>query len=130
MSSDDATASDKPIPPRGGEDEPIRLVEPEGPTKHGQEPDGIRTFGVHAAGAAFGLEKAKTYHRPVNVNGTGATRCRLFHSKIAAVPLENLQAQINDWLDSEKVEIKHVGHIIGTMEGKRPEPNLLVMVWY
>jgi len=64
------------------------------------------------------------------VTGQGATRCRIFHSKIAAAPLENMEQAINEWLDSEKIEVKNVGHVIGTMEGKRPEPNVIVMVWY
>ena len=41
-----------------------------------------------------------------------------------------MQRQINEWLDSDEIEVKQVGHLIGTMEGKRPEPNLRVMIWY
>ena len=70
------------------------------------------------------------FKRPLNADGSGATRCRLFHSKIAVASLEFMEHQINEWLDAEKIEIKHVSQIIGTMEGKRPEPNLMVIVWY
>ena len=106
------------------DDEPISLVESE------ESPDfsagGVKTFGV--TGGA-GTEK-REYKRPLNTDGSGATRCRMFHSKIAVASLEFMENQINEWLDSDRIEIKHVGHVIGTMEGKRPEPNLLVMVWY
>ena len=107
--------------PDAEEDEPIRLVDSEG------EPSSqLRAFG--AAALAGGHEEK--FSRPLNVTGQGATRCRLFHSKISLTPLEHMEQTINEWLDSEKIEVKHVGHIIGTMEGKRPEPNLVVMVWY
>jgi len=107
-------------PPKEVEDEPISLVEE------------TETIGasVRAIGSVLSAEKKAQFKRPLNLTGQGATRCRVFHSKIAMAPLENLEQTINEWLDSEKIEIKHVGHIIGTMEGKRPEPNLLVIVWY
>jgi hypothetical protein len=54
----------------------------------------------------------------------------VFRSRIAAAALDFMENQVNQWLDSEKIEIKHVGHVIGVMEGKTPEPNVIVMVWY
>ena len=118
-------ADDKPIS-LAGDDEPISLVdEPEGPSDFSA--GGVQTFGV--AGGAEAAAR-KQYKRPLNNNGTGATRCRVFNSKIAIASLEFMEGQINEWLDSEEIEIKDVGHIIGTMEGKRPEPNLLLVVWY
>jgi len=126
---------ERPVSPEEQpDDEPINLVESKEPSP--EEPIGVaksavrsaslKAFGAGAAAAA----KRKQYTRPVNLPGTGAVRCRLFHSKIAPVPLEHMEEQINDWLDGEQIEIKHVGHVIGTMEGKRTEPNLIVMVWY
>jgi len=38
--------------------------------------------------------------------------------------------QINEWLDENEVEIKFIGQVVGTMEGKTPEPNLIVTIWY
>ncbi|MFW6132367.1 MAG: hypothetical protein ACOC8F_00615 [Planctomycetota bacterium] len=107
------------------DDEPISLVE-EGESEASS--GGVRAFG--AAAAVTKTQKKKQFQRPLNVTGRGATRCRLFHSKIAQAPLEHLEESINEWLDSDEIEVKHVGHVIGTMEGKRPEPNLVVMVWY
>ena len=123
------------------EEEPIRLdSEPEaapaeGPLGEsislveGEQPEGgaqLRAFGA----GVKGVGKKEQFQRGLNVTGQGATRCRVFHSKIAVSSLEFMENQINDWLDKENAEVKQVGHIIGIMEGKRPEPNLVVMVWY
>jgi hypothetical protein len=70
------------------------------------------------------------FKRPLNLTGQGATRCKFYHSKIAAPSLEFMENQINQWLDSEKVEVKQVSQVIGIMEGKTPVPNLIVMIWY
>jgi len=115
---------DQPISLGGDEDEPISLVESDEDSDFAA--GGVKTFGI--AGGP-GAEK-REHRRPLNVDGAGATRCRMFHSKIAIASLEYMENQINEWADSDQIEIKHVGHVIGTMEGKRPEPNLLVMVWY
>ncbi len=88
----------------------------------------VRAIG--AARSAGAAQSKSTFKRPLNVNGQGATRCRVFRSRIAAAALDFMENQVNQWLDSEKIEIKHVGHVIGVMEGKTPEPNVIVMVWY
>jgi len=114
----------EPISLESDDEEPISLVESEEATEFSA--GGVKAFGVVGGADA----EKKEYKRPLNVNGAGATRCRMFHSKIAIASLEFMENQINEWLDRNQIEIKHVGHVIGTMEGKRPEPNLLVMVWY
>jgi len=106
-------------------EEPIRLVD----TETGEGAEAKRAVKAFGAAAAQGTKKAQ-FSRELNLPGTGATRCRIFHSKIQLSSLEYMETQINEWLDGEKIEIKHVGHVIGTMEGKRPEPNMVVMVWY
>lgn len=108
------------LEPDSDEEAPISLV----------EDNGSGSSAVRAMGRAAAVERAAQFKRPLNLTGQGATRCRIFHSKIALGSLEFMENQINEWVDSDQIEIKHVGHIIGTMEGKRPEPNLLVMVWY
>jgi hypothetical protein len=75
-------------------------------------------------------ERKAQFKRPLNLSGQGATRCRMFHCKVAESSMAHLENQINDWLDSEHVEVKHVGHVVGMMEGKHTEPNVIVMVWY
>jgi hypothetical protein len=104
------------------DDEPISLVEP-GETSSGQ---------VRAISGAMGKasDKKTDFKRAINSNGTGATRCRMFHCRIAATPLAYMEEQINDWLDNSKAEVKQVTQTIGVMEGKSAEPNLIVVVWY
>ena len=70
------------------------------------------------------------FQRPMNLTGQGATRCRIFHCKVAPGSLTHMEAEINNWIDGEEIEVKHVGHVVGTMEGKHAEPNVVVMVWY
>jgi len=103
-------------------DEPISLVETDGEGG---------TSKIRARGTTLLGEEKREYARSLNKTGTGATRCRIFHSRIALAPLNHMENSINEWLDSdENLEIKHVGHIIGTMEGKSREPNLIVIAWY
>jgi hypothetical protein len=88
---------------------------------------------VRAFGAAAAKHEAnkKQFNRPLNLTGKGATRCRMFHCKIADASIEHMEETINDWLDSnEDIEVKHVGHMVGTMTGKKAEPNIILTVWY
>jgi hypothetical protein len=116
-----------PVKPEGVDsgadlDEPISLVESEGE-------EGMSK--IHARRAGSPLDQTKLdFKRRVNINGTGAIRCRIFHARIAEAPLGHMQNTINEWLDANEIEVKHVGHLIGIMEGKTPEPNLIAMVWY
>ena len=70
------------------------------------------------------------FKRPLNLTGQGATRCRVFHSRIAIDAMENMEKRINEWLDQNDIEIKHVSQALGIMEGKNPKPNILIVVWY
>ena len=74
-----------------------------------------------AFGTGTGTQHKEDFRREMNLDGKGATRCRLFTSKIGMGPLTHMEEMINEWLDSDKIEVKHVGHVIGTMEGKRAE---------
>jgi len=104
------------------EEEPIALAETEdrngGPSK-------IQTFGQ-----GLGVVGETEYKRPLNLNGTGATRCKVYHSKIAEGPLAYLEKQINDWLDANEIEVKFVTKVVGVLEGKRAEANLIITLWY
>jgi len=130
--------SAKPIPPQDEAEQitPISLETEDG--KEALEPIRLVDVGEERATAvkAFGSGAARKarrdiqFNRPLNVTGQGATRCRIFSSRIAVNPLEYMESQINEWLDADQIEIKHVGHVVGVMEGKVSEPNLIVMVWY
>ena len=107
------------------EEEPISI---EGGDE-GAASGAVRAIGAAARGIAAAHGKS-AFKRSLNVTGHGATRCRVFRSRIAPAALDFMENQINQWLDSDKIEIKQVGHVIGTMEGKTPEPNVIVMVWF
>lgn len=133
MPQDDNTGpKDAAIPPEGeplsaelapGEQDeaPISLVEE-------AEASG-RTTNI-LGGASVESARKTEYQRSLNVTGRGATRCRLFYSKIAVPSLMAMEQQINNWLDSEQIEIKHVAQVVGTMQGKVKEDNVIVYVWY
>ena len=104
------------------DEEPISLAAPSGDS-------GSEGLALKAMGAAETVMERK-FARPLNTDGSGSTRFRIFHSKISIAPLENIEHSINEWIDGDKIEVKQVGHLIGTMEGKRPEPNVIVVVWY
>lgn len=89
----------------------------------------VRAFG--GAASKMGAGHKADFQRPLNNSGQGATRCRIFHSKLAATSLEYMEKQINDWVDSDPtIDIKQVGHSIGVMTGKTAETSLIVTVWY
>jgi len=102
--------------------ETISLVETDDSPSSGTK---IQTFG-----RGVGVEAKSDFRRPLNLTGAGATRCRMFHSKIAVGPMEYMQKQINDWIDGEDIEIKYVNQVVGILEGKRAEPAIIITVWY
>ena len=106
------------------DEEPISLVD-ESPEDGEKSKAKVRQLGRRAKTSA-----SKEYKRPLNLTGEGATRCRVFESRIALEPLSHLEERINDWLDSEEIEVKHVGHNIGMLQGKTAEENLIVTIWY
>ena len=115
-----------PLKPR--EEEPIHLEEESLAAGQAEAaPTEMKAFG---AGHGLGVKAGGEFKRALNVTGHGATRCKFYHSKIAAPSLEFMENQINQWLDSEKVEVKYISQVIGIMEGKTPVPNLVVMIWY
>ena len=106
------------------DDDPLEEI---GLVEVDHEQGSSKVHSLHASALGAG---AHDFKRPLNITGTGATRCKLFHSRIAEAPLEHMQKSVNEWLDSDNIEVKHVGHVIGVMAGKSSEPNMVVMVWY
>ena len=107
------------------EDEPLSLVDDDQQAEVGSK---IHAFGSGTRGATG---HRASFKRTPNKDGKGAVRCRVFHSKIAENSLERLEEMVNEWLDANPhVEVKHVGHLVGDMVGKKTEPNVIVIVWY
>ncbi len=117
-----AIQREKPIPLESDE-EALPLADDAGSAPGSTK---IQTFGS----AALRSEKKEEFKRPLNLTGAGATRVRLFNSKITVAAVDHMIVQINEWMDGEEVEVKAVNQVIGTMEGKKPEPNIIVTVWY
>ena len=130
------TPQQAPPPPTKADDDddgPIRIDEDEDTPAAGGAASSIRAQKKRAFGSA--ASKVASLHktdfrRPMNDTGHGVTRCRIFHCKIADTSLTHMETEINDWADSEQIDIKHVGHVVGTLEGKHADPNIVVLVWY
>ena len=102
-------------------------VEPEADEEPRVEP----SKKIHMFGGGTGLETKHDFKRTLNKTGQGATRIRIFHSKLSDSGLLYIEEQINEWLDANPdVEIKFTSSTVGVLEGKRAEPNLIMSVWY
>ncbi len=116
-----------PIHLEGGDEDEERwsLVEPE----EAEDASGSSSFSAFGA-SADKKDAGPQFKRPLQ-SGPGATRCRVFHSKIQESALGFLQQQINEWLDNSEAEVKHVGQVVGEMHGKSTtEPCVVVFAWY
>ena len=100
------------------------------PVETGEEGGGevrIQAFGSSAVRRA---EAQTKFHRTPSLTGAGAIRCRIFNSKITVAAMDHMVGQINEWLDNNQIEVKHVSEVIGTVEAKTSEPNIIVTIWY
>ena len=96
----------------------------------GRAPTQIKAFGRGARAAATELRHEELLKRAINVTGQGATRIRTFHSKLNDAALALMDQGINEWIDAAGIEVKCVSSCIGIFEGKKPEPHILLTVWY
>ena len=90
---------------------------------------------IHAASAATlgraGAWDDAHFKRGLQLDGTGAIRCRTFHCKLTEGAVEFMNNQVNEWLDqNEQITMKFATSTIGMFEGKHTEPNLIVTVFY
>lgn len=90
----------------------------------------IHGFSTETLGAHGGWSEHR-FKRPVSPTGVGASRCRLFHTKLTEGALDFLTNSINEWLDEHPdITIKNSSSTVGPFEGKHTEPNLIVTVFY
>lgn len=115
---------DEPIPLEGEELPSLPLAGPGRAEASGKSAK-IQAFSGHARERV-----SKEFKRPLHLAGTGATRCRIFNSKITVTAMDHMVSQINEWLDGDEIEVKCVNQVVGTLEGKTAEPNVIVTVWY
>ena len=89
-----------------------------------------RTGGVVPA-ARPGGHTEHTWRRPLRPTTTTATRCKTFHAKLNDASLSHLGDQISEWVDAQDdVEIKFASTVVGVVEGKHPDPHLIVTIFY
>lgn len=117
--------NEAPLPLAG--DEELEPLPVEGETEAPEQTSSkIHAFGAVAAAGA----QQRKFSRALNLTGAGATRVRVFNSKITVAAIEHMADQINEWLDGDELEVKYVNQVVGIVEGKKPEPNLIITVWY
>ena len=59
------------------------------------------------------------------------TGSKTFFAKLHAGAIEFLDEQVNNWLrDNPGVSIKMTNAVVGEIQAKKTEPNLIVTVWY
>lgn len=93
-----------------------------------EAPPKIRAMDQRLGGGTSRHEDS--WKRTPNLTGSGAIHCKSFHCKLTGDSLENLDRQINEWLDSRpQYEVKFVTTCVGDWLGKLKEPNLIVQVW-
>lgn len=81
--------------------------------------------GFTAVGASEAI-----YRKPAGKPGV-ANRMRTFHAKLAEGAIFHLDEQVNGWLDAHPdIEVKFATTSVGTWEGKHPEPNLVLTIFY
>ena len=69
--------------------------------------------------------------RKLDPTSIGASRCRMFHSKLNEGAIEFMTTNINEWLESSpNVVVKFASSTIGVFEGKHAEPNLILTLFY
>lgn len=84
-----------------------------------------------AAAIGSGSRPVESFRRPLLRNTANATRCRTFHAKLTDAAFVHLNDQINEWVDgSDEIEIKFATSSVGVVEGKHPDPHLIVTVFY
>jgi hypothetical protein len=88
-------------------------------------------FAAPAPAMRPGLPAERAWRRPLRPTAATATRCKTFHAKLNDASLSNLGDQISEWVDSQDdVEIKFASTAVGVVEGKHPDPHLIVTIFY
>jgi len=111
------------------EGEPLTLVDDEEMDQTGQR-RAIKALGAGGVGAQGAFDDTQLA-RSLNITGQGATRVRVFHSKMNDGAAAFMTQTINGWIDAHPdVEIKSVHTTVGVWEGKHPEPHLILTICY
>lgn len=73
-----------------------------------------------------------SHKRPIAAPELGSTRCRTFHARMSTAALQNMDHQINEWLDTHpEIHIKTAVSTVGVFEAKiSSEEHLVVTLFY
>jgi len=73
----------------------------------------------------------KTQGGKVSSSGEQVNGVKIFFAKLHAGSIEFLEGQIKDWLKANPgVSIKRTNTVVGEIQAKKTEPNIIVSVWY
>jgi hypothetical protein len=118
--------------PIEGMDEP----EPAAPAPEPQEPTAIEmaeaddNAPVREIKSFASIRREDQWNRTPNTTGHGATHVKSFVAKLRMDAIENMDRQVNDWLDQHpQYEVKFVTSSVGVLSGKISEPALFLTVW-
>ena len=97
-----------------------------------EEKPQIRTFEKTGfAGSGVGVKLNRPLQTGEGSGGAAATRCRIFHAKLNDGALQFMEDQINEWADGNPdITIKQSSSQVGVVEGKHPEPHLVITIFY
>jgi hypothetical protein len=115
-----------------GESAPMDPIAFDNAGSHESTPSQVRAIGGDTlASSAASLHDDVDFRRGLLKDGAGATRCRTFHAKLNDGAVAFMNRQINEWCDSkDDIVIKFATSTIGTWEGKKADPTLIVTVFY
>jgi len=84
---------------------------------------------IHMLGRKDGLDQERWTRTP-NADGTGATHCKTFVSKLRLEAIAHMDNHVNEWLEAHpEVEVKFTTSSIGKLVGKVSEDALFLTVW-
>jgi len=120
-----SAAREKPKPTVVSEEETLSLVDEKDVESAGRKIEALGSKEKHKI-----VDESKL-HRELHRTGTGATRVKIFHSKMNDGAVDFMIQMINEWIDANPdVEVKNVQTTVGTWEGKHPEPHLIITLLY
>lgn len=65
------------------------------------------------------------------VSGERITSVKTFFAKLHVGAIEFLDEQITNWLKKNpQVVVKQTNTVVGELQGKKTEPNIIITIWY
>ena len=85
---------------------------------------------IQVFGQALRKPHTDNWNRTPNTTGQGAIHCKTFVAKLRLDAIDNLDEQVNEWLDNHpEYEVKFVTTSVGKLVGKISEDALFMNVW-